>query len=79
MPKIKRYDRLLPHYELGEAELIIDKIYYDASKMSVAEMLVIYEPEMRTADKVVLVSSEVGRWNYYKEVQGTIKKWQKEG
>jgi hypothetical protein len=37
-------------------------------------MMTIYEPEMRTADKVVLVSSEVGTWRYHREA----KKWKKE-
>ena len=73
MPKIKLYTRLLPYHQLGEAELIIDDVHWDVTNMSFQDMLTIYEPEMRTADKAVLVSSEVGTWKY----QG--RRWSREG
>jgi len=75
MPKIKLYTRLLPYHQLGEAELIIDDLIYDVSNQSFQDMLTIYEPEMRTAEKAVLVSSEVGKWRYYRQAM----KWKKEG
>ena len=74
MPKIKLYTRLLPYHQLGEAELMIDDLMpADVSNMSFQDMTTIYEPEMRTADKVVLSSSEVGTWKYQS------RRWIKEG
>jgi hypothetical protein len=73
MPKIKLYTRLLPYHVLGEAELIIDDVHWDVSNMSFQDMMTIYEPEMRTAEKVVLSSSEVGTWKYQS------RRWIKEG
>ena len=75
MPKIKPYDKLLPYHLLGEAELTIDGIPWDASNMSFQDMTTTYGYEIGTAEKVVLVSSEVGTWRYYRQAM----KWQKEG
>ena len=60
MPKIKRYNRLLPYHELGKATLTINNVDWEVSRMSFLEMITAHEPEIRAADKVVLVSSEVG-------------------
>ena len=73
MPKIKLYTRLLPYHQLGEAELIIDDVHWDVSDMSVGDMMTTYGHEIGTADKVVLVSSEVGTWKYV----GDSKKWER--
>jgi hypothetical protein len=35
--------------------------------MSFLEMVATYEPEIRAAEKVVLVSSEVGTWHYSRD------------
>ena len=64
MPKIKLYTRLLPYHVLGEADLIIDDVHWDVSNMSFQDMTTRYGHEIGTADKVVLVSSEVGTWKY---------------
>jgi len=73
MPKIKLYTRLLPYHQLGEAELIIDEVHWDASNMSFQEMITRYGHEIGTADKVVLSSCEVGTWKY----QVKARKWEK--
>ena len=75
MPEIKLYNRLLPHHELGEAELTVDNLVYDVSNQSFAEMLTIYEPDIRAADKAVLSSSEVGTWKYVAD----SRKWERLG
>jgi len=75
MPKIKPYDKLLPYLTLGEAELTIDGIPWDVSNMSFQDMTTTYGHEIGTAEKVVLVSSEVGKWRYWRE----INRWEKEG
>ena len=74
MPKIKLYTRLLPYHQLGEAELIINDVHWDASNMSFQDMTTRYGHEIGTADKVVLSSSEVGTWRHYR----SARKWEKE-
>jgi len=64
MPKIKPYDKLLPHHELGEAELTIDGTLYDVSKQSYQDMATIYDAEIRIAENAVLCSSDVGSWKW---------------
>lgn len=71
LPKIPHYNRLLPHHQLGKATLTVNNVDWDVSRMSFLEMVATYEPEIRAAEKVVLVSSEVGTW-YYKHDAG---KW----
>jgi hypothetical protein len=74
MSKIKLYNRLEPHTELGQcAELICDNLCYDVSNMGFREMLVIYEPYVLLADKAVLKSSDIGTWQYNK----TGKRWER--
>jgi hypothetical protein len=65
MPRIKTYDRLDPQKELGgNAELFIDSICFDASNMTVREMMVIYGPEISKADDVLLRSEDAGTWQW---------------
>lgn len=65
MPKIQPYDKLDPLLELGTtAELFVDQNCYDVARMNVNEMLVIYEPEILNAERVTLVSEDVGNWKY---------------
>lgn len=76
MPKIKRYDRLLPNDELGaDAELTIDGACWDVGDMTLREMNISHEHMIRTAKKVVLSSSEIGNWKYNKD----RRTWDKEG
>jgi len=54
------------HAKLGEAELTIgnDLTPWDVSNMTFNDMITTYEPEIRTAKKAVLSSSEIGTWHY---------------
>jgi hypothetical protein len=68
MPRIKTYDRLDPQKELGgNAELFIDSICFDASNMTVREMMVIYGPEILGTDEVILYSEDAGTWKWNRD------------
>lgn len=74
--KIKPYDNLDKLTELGaHAELFCDMTVYDASGMNVLNMMVIYEPEILQADKVILVSEDAGSWKWNHDRRKWERKW----
>lgn len=74
-PKIPRYNRLEPYYELGPcAELELDSELYDVSNLSVNELMTIYEPHILNSQIAILESESVGAWKYNHD----RRKWEKE-
>lgn len=66
MTPIKVYSVPDFYADLGQAELTIgyDPTVWDVSNMTFNDMLSSYEPQIRTAQKAVLFSSEIGAWHY---------------
>lgn len=75
MTPIKVYSVPDFYANLGEADLTIgdDPVSWDVSNTTFNDMLASYEPEIRTAQKAVLFSSEIGTWHY----EPNEDKWRK--
>lgn len=74
MPRFNLPTKLTLLTELGVyADLTIDNICYDVSGMNLREMLVIYEPQINTANEVTLMSDDIGKWKY----NGKKREWER--